>query len=713
MSTLKGDLKAAITVGYLGGLLLAGFEGLHALISTHIGPSSKTIRSAQDLAAILGAPVAAYPVISALSACLLILIVHPLWKRRADTENRDTRVSQIIGLIAVFGLMIWSIFTTNPSLNKMVIRSAVRLLVNAQMIAIAALAGLGIAWLCQRLFLRFSVRSVALTIAAIWPAVIASSLTLLWVKRNLTFWRSTLAGIAAGAGLVLLLFALVVISRVLLNRLYKSGGNLVRSLIVPVVLFVLSICSVVYCLTPRVPTLHGGENGAGRKIILFTIDTLRSDRLGCYGYQRDTSPIMDAMAREGVRFVRARTQSPWTLSSLASIMTSTYPTVCSVMTGNNRLDEARTTIAESMRDAGLLTHAIVSNGWLQDTFGLSQGFIGFHHSSDVFNWTRYGRMIWLRIAKRFFPGLFPVGQNFLATDLVDRANEWLQEYGDRDFFLWIHAIDPHDPYLTPDGYEDVFEDSTYKGRFKRMSGLLYTLRYGTRLRPEDKAQLENLYDREVRYTDDHLGRLVQTLRDLGIYDETLLIVSSDHGEEFWEHDGLMHGHSLYEDQLLVPLIMRYPSRLPKGLAIEEPVRLLDLMPTLLDLFDLRFPDEVQGRSLLPLLFGRPSSWMEEPAYAEALLYFDELKSVSRNGYKLILNPSNDKTMLFDINADPLERWDLAQAEPELLKRLEEDLRGWMRRSEQTAENLPKSIGGSKARIDPETEAQLRALGYLH
>jgi arylsulfatase A-like enzyme len=412
-------------------------------------------------------------------------------------------------------------------------------------------------------------------------------------------------------------------------------------------------------------------------------------------------------------FTHARSQSPWTLSSLASLLTSTYPSVNAVLTGNNRLEKARTTIAEAMQQEGILTQAIVSNGWLQNSFGMAQGFEGYHHSAEVFNLSRFQRMIWLRIARKLRPDLFPIGDNFLIPDLVDMSIEWLQKYHDRDFFLWIHSIDPHDPYQPPEEYRRLYAEEPYKGRFQVTSGQIFNLRIGARLSVDDKAQLERLYDQEIRYTDDHFKRLIDTLNRLGIGDETFIIISSDHGEEFWEHDGLMHGHALYDEQLLVPLVMHFPDRISPGLVIDKPVRLLDLMPTILDMYDFGMPSEMQGTSMIPLIQNPELQWAAAPSYAEALLYFDELKSVAHEGYKLVLNPSTGKTMLFDLSTDPGEQIDLKWSQPELAETMRLQLEEWLEESERLAESLPHSTDGSKANIDPETEAQLKALGYLH
>jgi len=713
LSTFKSYLATSALIGYLCGLLYGGFEGIRTIVTTQVGPSSKTVRSFKDLIAVLGAPVAAYPIPAIMGALLLVAVSYPLWRKRARRLDEAGRASVLVGIIGCAGLASWMIFNVNPFFTKSMLFTPSRILINVQQVGLALLAGVGIALLAYALCKRYSPRAIALSLGAVWPALMIAGIVLFWTKRNLTFWRTPTMGALALGGITLMFLAMLVLFRIMLSRLYRPGAGWLRIVGLPVFLMVFSIIAVTNDLNPKIPTLSGGESNKGIKVILLTIDTLRADHLGCYGYERQTSPAMDSLAAEGVLFESARAQSPWTLSSLASLLTSTYPTVNSVMTGNNRLEEARTTIAEAMQESEVVTQAIVSNGWLQDNFGLSQGYSGYHHSADVFNLSRFNRMIWMRIAKKLRPDMFQLGRNALASGLVDRAVEWLGEYSDRDFFLWIHCIDPHDPYQPPPKYRGMFQDEPYEGRYKLSSGLIHGLRTGTRLESTEKAHIERLYDQEIRYADDNIARLIGTLRKLDIYDETLLLISSDHGEEFWEHDGLMHGHTLYEDQLHVPLIFRCPDRLPTGIAVDEPVRLLDVMPTILDLFSLPKPVEVQGTSLLPLLPGQNTAWAPLPTYAEALLYFDELKSISIGKDKLVLNPSTGKISLFDLSEDPAERWDLASQDSATVTVLETQLRRWLDDSSRLAEALPHSVGGSKAKIDPDTEAQLRALGYLN
>jgi len=713
LSTFKNYLATSALIGYLCGLLYGGFEGIRTIVTTQVGPSSKTVRSFEDLIAVLGAPVAAYPIPAIVGALFLFAISYPIWRKRARKLDEAGRTAVLVGIIGCAGLASWMLFNVNPFFTKSMLLTPSRILINVQQIGLALLAGMGVALLTYALCKRYSPRAIALSLSAVWPALMIGGTVLFWVKRNLTFWRTPLSGALALGGIILIFLALLVLFRIILSRIYRPGAGWLKMVGLPVILMVFSVIAVFNDLNPKIPILSGGESQRGIKVILLTIDTLRADHLGCYGYERQTSPVVDSIATQGILFKSARAQSPWTLSSLASLLTSTYPSVNAVLTGNNRLEEARTTLAEAMQENGILTQAIVSNGWLQDNFGLSQGYSGYHHSADVFNLTRFNRMIWMRVVRKLRPNMFQLGRNLLASGLVDRSIEWLDEYGDRDFFLWIHCIDPHDPYQPPEEYRGMFQDEPYEGRYKLSSGIIGGLRTGARLEPAEKANLECLYDQEIRYTDDNIARLVATLRKHDIYDETLLIISSDHGEEFWEHDGLMHGHTLYEEQLHVPLILRCPDRLPAGTTVEESVRLLDVMPTILDLFSLPKPAEVQGKSLVSLMLGQSNTWTPLPTYAEALLYFDELKSISIGNDKLVLNPSTGKISLFDLSEDPAERWDLAAQDSAMVTELETQLRRWVDDSSELAESLPHSVGGSKARIDPDTEAQLRALGYLN
>ncbi|MBN1426139.1 sulfatase [Candidatus Fermentibacteria bacterium] len=712
MSTFKNVVKTSIIVGYLGGLAYAGIEGLQAILSIQMGPASKTIRSWQDFSASVAVPLAAYPFGAALAALLLSLLSYPLWARRARLLTPAGRVGMVTGIVASAAACAWAIMASNPFLNAAILFSASRILFNAQIAGGGILAGIGIGVIAYALCRRFSSRTVALTLAALTPSLVITAMLFLWAKRNLLLGPALWRMLAAFALLIIAFLVMLAVIHRLLSVLYRGHPGLVRALALPALIGALSIAAVSSSVTPHIRLLPGGPGGKGIKVILFTIDTLRADHLGCYGHHRDTSPVMDSLSAEGALFWHAYSQSPWTLSSIASFMTSTYPTVNRVLTGNNKLDLARITLAEQFQEHGILTQAIVTNGWLQDTFGIAQGFDGFHHSGEVFNWGRYQRMLWMRLVRRFRPDLFSLNRTFLAKDVVDRATEWIRLHHDRDFFLWIHSVDPHDPYDPPKEYRGLFSEAPYKGRFMHASGLLHPMRQGARLSPEDKMQLEILYDREIRYTDDQMGRLVEALRETGIWDQTLFIVGSDHGEEFWEHDGIMHGHTLYEDQLRVPLIMRMPGRVPEGLVIRQPVRLLDLMPTILDLYGVPGSPEMQGMSLLPLVDGA-DDYEAQPSFAEALLYFDELKSLTRDGFKLVLNPGSGKTMLFDLTQDPLERWDLARSDSAHARIMLQELQAWMETSEALSESIPSTADGAEAKIDAETEAQLRALGYLN
>lgn len=712
MSTFTRFMGRAITVGYLGGLAFAGIEGMQVLMATQMGPSNKTLRSWNDLFTTLAIPLAAYPLLAALLAALAAAVFYPVFARRLRSSSPAGMIGILVGIIAAIGAGAWALMATNPFITIGFLVAPSRILFNLQTLGVGILAGVGIGWAVSSLCGRFTPRNVALGFGALWPSGMAAAMLLLWAKRNLPLWH-TAWKVVLGIGVVIIAFVVMtaVLAR-LLGMIYRPTASLARRLALPVVMCGGSAAALAFTTSPGFPAMEGGTGGKGIKTILFTVDTLRADRLGCYGYRRATSPVMDSLAAQGTMFLRARSQSPWTLSSIASFMTSTYPSVNAVLTGNNKLDRARITLAEQFQKHGVLTQAIVTNGWLQDTFGIAQGFDGFRHSGEVFNWGRYQRMIWMRLARRFWPERFPVNQTFLAKDVVDRAVDWIKVHHDRDFFLWVHTVDPHDPYQPPREYNTLFADGPYKGRFKENSGLLHLLRTGARLSPEDKAQLELLYDREVRYTDDQIGRLVEALREVGIWDQTLFIIGSDHGEEFWEHDGLMHGHTLYDENLWVPLIFRFPGAIPAGKVVEQPVRMLDLMPTILDMWGVPGSPEMQGISLLPLIRGEEAR--EAPvAFAEALLYFDELKSMVKDGYKLVLNPSSGKVMLFDLADDPKERWDLARTDSTRAQQMLGELREWMRASAAQAESLPHTEGGSKAHIDADTEAQLRALGYLH
>jgi arylsulfatase A-like enzyme len=710
-SVVKSHVRAAAVLGVAGGLLLGYQEAFMIVVRARVGPRALPMTKASDFLGMLGIPMTAYAVGFGLLAALGGLLIATVGRRWVSSRDQRWTWAFYAGL-ASFAVMFTHIFFM---MNRVIVLSVLmqwaRMYLNLRIAVGSALAAYAVYRISMLVFRRTSVTGTVGVAFTVMVEAIVVPTVLLWLSRNAPFWGRNLytvlllLGVASVAGV--LGWATLRSARSL-PRLGRDGSAWF--------IFGLGLAGVILTgwggtvmLREPPPTLLQGGKLGKPNLLLITIDTLRADRLSCYGYERISTPGMDKLATEGVLFENAQVQSPWTLSSLASILTSTYPSVNGVLTGYNRLDDARETLPEVLKRDGYVTQAFVTNGWLETNFGLNQGFDGYYHPDDYFAIHRFRGMTWERIARRILKDRIEPANRHRAEHLSDKAIQWLRNHQDRSFFLWLHYIDPHDPYAPPAPY-DALWDADYQGRWKEATGVIFNLRIGQQLTRAEMRHIEALYDGEVAYCDEHVGRVLNELDQLGLTENTLVVLSSDHGEEFWDHGGVMHGHTLYEECLNVPLLMRFPGRLPRGIRVQNRVRLLDVVPTVCDLLNVEPPSEAQGTSLLSVLTGAAET--DRPAYAEALLYFGEKKSVEVGPYKLIKTLATDRYELYDAMRDPTEDANLAPLYPALRDSLIGVLTAWQDSSGATRERLPKTAGGSTAQIDPDLEARLKAMGYL-
>jgi len=455
---------------------------------------------------------------------------------------------------------------------------------------------------------------------------------------------------------------------------------------------------------------------AGSNILLITIDTLRADHLGSYGYPRDTSPVLDKLAAEGVRFDQTAVQWPKTGPSFASIFTATYSKDNEIVrkVGIPLPFEFRM-LAEELQAQGYQTRAVVANGAVAKDFHFDQGF-------DTFIET------WKLEEKE--PGMDLNGAE-AVTDLARSLASGLDP--DRPYFLWVHYLDPHFPYTPPADYADRFQNDEWfdaetmikvdrtKDR-QQMTGIGKSQVLDER---EDMGFYVARYDAEIAYTDGRVGELLEFMTEQGLMDSTLTVVSSDHGESLGDHRYYFdHGRFSFQTCVRVPLLVHYPGVIEPGV-VAEPVELINLTPTLLDLAGVQLDGGrwMQGRSLAPLLLGDEGGDGFEMAFTEAGYSTGGQwqKVVRDDRFKLIYAPKLEENRwiggpdvpfaLYDLEADPDELENVAEAFPEDFKRLQKALSKWTK-AEPFRVLVDDSTVEEATDMDDETREQLEALGYL-
>ena len=409
------------------------------------------------------------------------------------------------------------------------------------------------------------------------------------------------------------------------------------------------------------PSRFGAGPDDGRPdLILIMVDTLRADRLGAYGYTTTQTPAIDALARDGVLFEAAIAQASWTKPSVASLFTSLYPSGHQTYRKLDVLPDRVVTLAEALAAGGYYTAAFVNNPNVSAAFNFQQGFIEyrylepayfFHATESTSRLALYGG---LRLIRERFVARGKYHEHYYrdAQEVTDQALRWLDARPPRPFFLFLHYMDPHDPYFVhPYNGEAVARVHTPNPD------------------PAEAGRLSALYDGEVAYLDEHLGRLWAYLRQVGLYDGVVIVLTADHGEEFQEHGGWWHGTTLYDEQIRIPLIVKLPDGRQRGRRVAGQVRTIDIGPTLLAAAGVPVPLTMLGHSLLA---EGPVDVMT--VFAEENFEGTEIRAVRGRDWKLIeANPGNPRglrpTELYQLEGDPGERRDLAPTEAGRVGRL--------------------------------------------
>ena len=399
---------------------------------------------------------------------------------------------------------------------------------------------------------------------------------------------------------------------------------------------------------------HGPAN-----VLVITLDTLRADRVGSYGYAAARTPVLDALAARGARFASATTTTPLTLSAHTSLFTGTWPTTHGVRDNTGfYVDDAVTTLAEVLKGRGYRTGGFVGGFVLDARWGIAQGF---DHYFDDFD-----------LSEDVGPGLDAIQRP--GAEVVDAATTWLKQPGTAPFFAWVHLYDAHTPYAAPAEFARQFPDTR-----------------------------DGAYNAEVAYADSQVGRLLAALEADGRLDNTIVVLLSDHGEQLGEHREQSHGFFVYDASVQVPLIIAGPGVTTR--VVPDQVRIIDVMPTVLDLAGIEVPAAVQGASLRPALEGERQTLLafSESWYPRFHYGWSELRAVRDGRYKFILAPRRE---LYDVVADPGELNNLAPTEAARADTLERALRALV------AQTTRAEASKGPQPVDAVAEQRLRALGYV-
>ena len=425
---------------------------------------------------------------------------------------------------------------------------------------------------------------------------------------------------------------------------------------------------------------EGTTSAEARNVVVIVIDTLRADHLGLYGYERDTSTHLGAFAQQSIVVESSLTNAPWTKPSMGSFFTSLNPSQHGAVeeSTSNRLAESLITLPEVLDDEGYEVVGFSENPHISVPRGFGQGF---EH---------------LAVRARYKGD---------AEWVIDNARQWFDTRdAGRPFCLYLHFLDPHGPYQPDDpaGYLDGKSTDKDNVRIGRVGRLVEEGRLLEEITPQDRDYLVALYDAEIRGIDRDVNRVFRMLEERGRLDDTIVLITSDHGEEFLDHGALLHGFWLFDETLRVPMIWRVPGLEPRR--VTDTVRHIDVAPTLLDLLGLESPAQFQGRSVAALLRGE--SMPPVPHVAETSWRGIHRRSVRAGRWKLIVDELAGSAQLFDLEADPQESVDLSEQEPDQVRRLRELL---------AAETRPPAgvvVEGAEGVVDPEAEEALRSLGYF-
>lgn len=560
-------------------------------------------------------------------------------------------------------------------------------------------------------------RSMALVSHRTWQ-VMGYSLGVLLAYQNLWMWATWHFTVSARKTL-LVFVVLVTLHGGVWRGMRRFLSPLVFRLAHGIFLFALYILPLFLPARPAVELSPTRNHPALRppasalNVLLITVDTLRADAVGLYGRHPDT-PNMDRLGREGTWFTNAQAPSCHTLPSMTAMFSCLHPSVLAQGRHAYAIPGEEWTLAEKLRSADYATAAFVGNQILGISSGMLQGFdeaptLPMSYRAAAFSYLPVLGSTYREAAVRL--GFMDRRPN-LTQRVTEHALGFLADHQDEPFFLWLHYFDPHHPYTPPAPFHpgaapagQLQEDWDKRAHtFPHMHQQFF---------PELLAHLKALYGGEVRYVDEKIGEILKVLDSTGLSEKTLVVLTSDHGEEFYEHQDYLHGHSFYEELVRVPLILRGPG-IPRGKRIAAVVQLMGVIPVLEESLGLEpHPFPRQGESFWPLVQpgdaeGDDAAWQEE-AFSEGNLYHQPARMFRAANWKLIEKTFSGDHELYDIMNDPKETRNLAACHADIVARLQERLLQTQARNETLRRMFSTK---PNERLEEDIRNHLHALGYL-
>jgi arylsulfatase A-like enzyme len=430
----------------------------------------------------------------------------------------------------------------------------------------------------------------------------------------------------------------------------------------------------------------------GYNVILISVDSLRADRTSLHGHERPTTPSLEAMAEAGVMFESCRSTTSWTLPAHMSMLTGRSLLGHGVVSDDRRLGDDVPTLAESFARAGYVTGAIVSAPYVEARYGFDRGFSDY--DDDTISFATNNESY----------------KSVTAPLLNETAEKWIGAHARHPFFLFLHYWDVHYDFAPGPPYDTMF-DPDYEGQVDG-SDFYFNPAVHRGMDRQDLEHVMALYDGEIRLVDDHIGKLIAGLERVGVANRTVVVVTSDHGEEFFEHGRKGHHRTLYEEVLHVPLVMQIPGYSPRASRIAADSSIVDIMPTLLGLVGIEPPEGLEGTDFAPVITGE-SQVLDRPIFAELYRKGSRIVEVAAiDGAEKIIHHFNHRWMeSFDLAADPGEMRRLSNADARGSPLLEQ-MRRWLNKRWRGYAMRLRTKGVDPLELDDASEEALRALGYI-